>query len=88
MLFRTMARLLIVRLAQYRVLSQMVSKVALLRGLDDSEQLAALHPKVEFVRQFPLLEKRYDQLPEPIRQELSLAMAMRLIKIVQVWFRK
>jgi hypothetical protein len=65
----------------------MGSKVELQWGLDDSEQVSALHPKVEFVREFPLLERRYDQLPEPIRQKLSPPMAKQLVKIVHVRFR-
>jgi len=52
--------------------------------LDDSELLSGLHPKIDFVREFPLLESRYDQLPEPIRQKLSPAMAQQLMKIVRV----
>ena len=57
-------------------------------GPDDSEQGSALHPKVEFVREFPLLERHYDQLPEPIRQKLSPAMAKKVAKIVHVRFRE
>jgi O-methyltransferase involved in polyketide biosynthesis len=88
MSFQTMAPSLISRLAQYSVLSQMGSKVALPSGLDDSEQVSALHPKIEFVREIPLLEWRYDQLPEPVRQKLSPAMAKQLLKIVHVRFQE
>jgi hypothetical protein len=88
MSFQTMAPSLISRLAQYSVLSQMGSKVALPSGPDDSEQVSALHPKIEFVREIPLLEWRYDQLPEPVRQRLSPAMAKQLLKIVHVRFQE
>jgi hypothetical protein len=76
--------ILISGLAQYSVPAQTGSKVALQWRLDDSELLSGLHPKIDFVREFPLLESRYDQLPEPIRQKLSPAMAQQLMKIVRV----
>ena len=57
-------------------------------GLDDSEQVSALNPKVEFLHEFPLLDGCYDQLPEPIRQKLSPAMAKQVMKIVHVRFRE
>jgi O-methyltransferase involved in polyketide biosynthesis len=88
MLFQTMAPSLTSGLVQYSVLSKMGSKVALQWGLDDSKQVSALHPKVEFVREFSLLERLYDQLPEPIRQKLSPAMAKQVAKIVHVRFRE
>jgi O-methyltransferase involved in polyketide biosynthesis len=86
MLFQTMAPSLVARLFQYSVLSKMGSKVELQWGLDDSAQVSALHPKVKFVHEFPLLARRYDQLPEPLRQRLSPAMAKQLAKIVHVRF--
>lgn len=86
MLFHTMAPSLIPGLVQYSALSKMGSNVEFQWGLDDSKQVSALHPKVEFVREFPLLGKRYDQLPEPIRQILSPAMAKQVAKIVHVRF--
>ena len=64
----------------------MGSKVELQWGLDDSEQVSTLHPKVKFVGEYPLLERRYDQLPEPIRKKLSPAMAKKVAKIVHVRF--
>jgi O-methyltransferase involved in polyketide biosynthesis len=88
MLFTTVAPSLISGLAQYSLLSQMGSKVALQWGLHDSEQVSALHPSVEFVCEFPLLERPYDQLPEPVRQRLSPAMAKQLVKIVHIRFRE
>lgn len=57
-------------------------------GLDESEQVSSLHPNVEFVRDFPLLERRYDQLPQPIRQKLSPALAKQVAKIVHVRFHE
>ena len=87
MLFHTMAPSLIPRLAKYTALSKMSSKVELQWGLDDSEQVSALHPKVEFVNEFSLLERRYDQLPEAIQRKLSPAVAKQVAKIVHVRFR-
>ena len=69
MLFHTMAPSLIPGLVQYSDLPKMSMKVELQWGLEDSEQVSTLHPKVEFVREFSLLERHYDQLPEPIRQK-------------------
>jgi hypothetical protein len=48
-------------------------KVEMQWGLDDSKQVSALDPRVEFVDEFSLLDGRYDQFPEPIRQKLSPA---------------
>lgn len=56
-------------------------------GFDDSKQVSALDPKVEFIAEFSLLGKCYDQLPMPIRQKLSPAMAEQVMKIVHVRFR-
>jgi O-methyltransferase involved in polyketide biosynthesis len=86
MLFQTMAPSQLPGLVQYSALSKMGSKVELQWGLDDSAQVSALHPKVEFVQEFPLLERHYDQLPEPLRQKLSPALAKQLAKIVHVRF--
>ncbi len=92
MLFQTNAPSLMAGLAQYTALTKMGSKVELRWGLDDSRQVSALHPKVEFVQEFPLLEKylerHHDQLPEALRQKFSPAMARRVAKIVHVRFRE
>ena len=58
MLFQAMARSPLSGLAQFPVPAQMGSKVALQWRLDDSEPVSALHPKIELVREFPLLESR------------------------------
>jgi len=86
MLFQTSAPSLISGLIQYSALSKMGSKVELQWGLEDSEQVSDLHPKVEFVREISLLEGSYDDLPEPIRQKLSPATAKKVGKIVHVRF--
>jgi methyltransferase (TIGR00027 family) len=86
MLFHTMAPSLVQELVQHSALSKMGSKVELQWGLDDSRQVSALNPRVEFVSEFPLLEGHHDQLPEPIRRKLSLAMAKQFAKIVHVRF--
>jgi hypothetical protein len=88
MLFQTSAPSLTKGLVQYSALSKMSSKVELQWGLEDSKQVSALNPKVEFVHEFPLLEGHYGQLPEPIRQKLSPAIAKQLAKIVHVRFRE
>jgi O-methyltransferase involved in polyketide biosynthesis len=88
MLFQTNAPSLISGLVQYSALSKMGSKVELQWGLEDSEQVSVLHPKVEFVREFSLVEDSYDQLPEPIRQKWSPDMAKKIGKIVHVRFRE
>jgi O-methyltransferase involved in polyketide biosynthesis len=88
MLFQTNAPSLIPGFAQHSALAKMGSKVELQWGLDDSEQVSALNPKVEFVHEFPLLEGHYDELPEPARQKLSPDMAKKIAKIVHVRFRK
>ena len=88
MLFQTSAPSLTKGLVQYSALSKMGSKVELQWGLEDSKQVSALHPNVEFVDEFSLLEGRYDNLPEPIRQKLSLAQAKQVAKIVHVRFRE
>jgi O-methyltransferase involved in polyketide biosynthesis len=88
MLFHTLAPSLIQDLAQYSLVSRLSMKVEMQWGLDDSKQVSALNPKVEFVDEFPLLDKCYDQLPEPIRQKLSPAMARQMMRIVHVRFRE
>jgi O-methyltransferase involved in polyketide biosynthesis len=88
MLFHTIAPSLIQELAQHSLISKLSMKVEMQWGLDDSKQVSALNPKVEFVREFSLLEGRYDQLPEPVRQKLSPAMANKIAKIVHVRFRE
>jgi O-methyltransferase involved in polyketide biosynthesis len=88
MLFHTIAPSLTQELAQHSLISRLRLKAEMQWGLDDSEQVSALNPKVEFVREFPLLDGCYDQLPEPIRQKLSPAMAKQVMKIVHVRFRQ
>jgi O-methyltransferase involved in polyketide biosynthesis len=89
MLFQTMAPSLIQGLVQYSNLSRMSTNVDLRWGLDDSTQVSALlNPKVRFIREFPLLEGRYDLLPDPIKQKLSPAAAVKVGKIVHVQFDK
>lgn len=88
MFFQTNAPSLIQGLVQYSALSKMGSKVELQWGLDDSKQVSALNPKVEFVEEFSLLAGCYDRLPEPIRRKLSPAMAEQIAKIVHVRFRE
>jgi O-methyltransferase involved in polyketide biosynthesis len=90
MLFHTLAPSLMQELAQYRLtlVSRLSMKVEMQWGLEDSRQLSALNPKLEFVDEFPLLDGGYDQFPEPIRQKLSPAMVKQVMKIVHVRFRK
>ncbi len=68
-------------------MTKLSMKVEMQWGLDDSKQVSALNPKVEFVDEFSLLDGCYEQLPEPIRQSLSPAMAKQVMKIVHVRFR-
>ena len=92
MLFQTFAPSLIEGLAQDPDLSK-YSHLAKLNsnemrwGLEESAQVAALSPKVEFLREFPLFAGLYDALPEPLRQKFSRAMAMKVGKIVHVRFK-
>ena len=88
MLFHTLAPSLLQVFVQYRLtlVSKLSMKAEMQWGLDDSRQVSALNPKVEFVDEFPLLDGCYDQLPEPIRRKLSLAMAKQFAKIVHVRF--
>jgi len=86
MVFHTMAPSLMQELAQHSLISRLSMKAEMQWGLDDSKQVSALHPKVEFVDEFSLLEGSYDQLPETVRQKLSPAMAKQLAKIVHVRF--
>jgi methyltransferase (TIGR00027 family) len=92
MLFQTSAPSLTAGLVQYSALSKMDSKVELKWGLDDSRHVSALHPRVEFLHEFPLLERyletHYEQLPEAFRQKFSPAMARQMAKIVHVRFRE
>jgi methyltransferase (TIGR00027 family) len=90
MLFHTLAPSLIQELAQYRLTltAKLSMKAEMQWGLDDSKQVSALNPKVEFVDEFPLLDGCYDQLPEPIRQKLSPATLKQVMKIVHVRFRE
>jgi len=89
MLFQTMAPSLIQGFIQYSSLSKMSSKVEVRWGLDDSRQVSELlGSKVRFVGEFPLLEGRYDQLPDPIRQKLSPEDALKVGKIVHVRFQQ
>jgi methyltransferase (TIGR00027 family) len=87
MIFHTMAPSLIQGLGQYSLVSKARIKVEMQWGLDDSKQVSALNPKMEFLDEFSLLEGCYDQLPEPVRQKLSPAMAKAVAKIVHVRFR-
>ncbi len=88
MLFHTISPSLTQELVQHSLLSKLSMKAEMQWGLDDSEQVSAMHPKVEFVDEFPLLDGCYDQLPEPVRQKLSPSMAMQVMKIVHVRFRE
>jgi O-methyltransferase involved in polyketide biosynthesis len=90
MVFHTMASSLMQELAQYKLslISKLSMKAEMQWGLDDSKQVSALNPKVEFVEEFPLLDGGYDQLPEPVRQKLSPAMARQIARIVHVRFRE
>jgi O-methyltransferase involved in polyketide biosynthesis len=94
MVFQTFAPSLIQGLAQdpdlskYSNLSELSSNVEMRWGLEDSAQVAALSPKTEFLREFPLLAGLYDQLPEPIRQKFSPATAMKAGKVVHVRFKR
>jgi hypothetical protein len=88
MLFHTIAPTLIQELTPHSLISKLNMKAEIQWGLDDSEQVSALHPKAEFVSEFSLLARGYDQLPESVRQKLSLAMAKRFAKIVLVRFRE
>lgn len=87
MLFHTIAPSVVEELGQYSLVSKLRMKAEMQWGLDDGKQVSALNPKVEFVDEFSLLGGDYDQLPEPIRQKLSLAMANKIAKIVHVRFR-
>jgi hypothetical protein len=87
MVFHTMAPSLIQELGQHSLVSKLGMKVEMQWGLDDSKQVSALNPKVEFVDEFSLLEGCYDQLPEPVRQNLSPDMANKIAKVVHVRFR-
>jgi O-methyltransferase involved in polyketide biosynthesis len=86
MVFHTMAPSLIQGLGQYSLVSKARMKVEMQWGLGDSKQVSALNPKVEFVDEFSLLDGWYDELPEPVRQKLSPAMARAVAKIVHVRF--
>jgi len=88
MLFHTMAPSLIQELAQRSLVSRLDMKVEMQWGLDDSRQVSALHPKVEFVDEFSLLKGCYDRLPDSVRQKLSPAKAEQVAKIVHVRFRE
>ena len=90
MLFHTIAPSLFQELVPYRLtlISKLSMKVEMQWGLEDSQQVSALHPKVEFMHEFPLLDGRYDQLPGFIRQQFSPAMARQVMKIVHVRFRE
>jgi O-methyltransferase involved in polyketide biosynthesis len=90
MLFQTFAPSLlqILGLVQHSDLSKMNTNVEVHWGLEESTQVTALSPKVEFLREFPLLEELYDRMPEPIRQKLSPEMVKKAGKIVHVRFRK
>ena len=88
MLFQTMAPSLTGGLAHYSALSRMSANVEVHWGLDDSTQVSSLiDPRVHFIREFPLMEgRRYDLLPDLIKQKLSPEQAMKAGKIVHVRF--
>jgi O-methyltransferase involved in polyketide biosynthesis len=88
MLFQTFAPSLVRGLVQYSDLPKMSTNVELRWGLEDGTQVAALSPKVEFLREFSLLEANYNNLPEVIREKLPPAMARKAGKIVHVRFKK
>lgn len=62
------------------------------RGSGSLFTLAELRPKesdgVMALLKIPMLETRYVQLPEPVRQKLSPDKAKQLIKIVPIQFRE
>jgi O-methyltransferase involved in polyketide biosynthesis len=86
MLFHTMTPSLIQGLGQHSLVSKLDMKVEMQWGLEDSRQVSALNPRVEFVDESSLLEGCYDGLPESIRQKLSPSMAKQIAKIVHVRF--
>jgi O-methyltransferase involved in polyketide biosynthesis len=87
MLFQTMAPSLIQGFVQYSNLSKMSTNVELRWGLEDSTQVSnLLDPRVQFIREFPLLAGHYELLPDPIKQKLSPSAAMMIGKIVHVRF--
>jgi O-methyltransferase involved in polyketide biosynthesis len=88
MLFHTIAPSLMQELSRHSLMSRLSMKVEIQWGLDDSKQVSALHPKVEFVHEFSLLQEYYEQLPEPVRQKFSPAMAKQFAKIVHVRFHE
>jgi len=88
MLFQTMAASLMQGFVQYSLICKTSMKVEMQWGLDDSKQVSSLNPKVEFVREFPLLDGSYNELPEPVRQKLTPAMARNVAKIVHVRFKR
>jgi O-methyltransferase involved in polyketide biosynthesis len=87
MIFQTFAPSLIQEFARRSLLSKMGANVEMRWGLEDSAQVAALNPEVEFLREFPLLEEGYNLLPEAIRRKFSPAVARKAAKIVHVRFR-
>jgi O-methyltransferase involved in polyketide biosynthesis len=86
MLYHTMTPSLIQGLGQHSLVSKLDMKVEMQWGLEDSRQVSALNPRVEFVDESSLLEGCYDGLPESIRQKLSPSMAKQIAKIVHVRF--
>jgi methyltransferase (TIGR00027 family) len=90
MLFHTLAPSLVQKLAQYRhtLMANLSIKAELRWGLDDSNQVSALNPKVEFVEEYPLIDGGYERFPESIQQKLSPTMARQVMKIVHVRFRE
>jgi O-methyltransferase involved in polyketide biosynthesis len=88
MLFQTFAPSIIQEFARRSILAKMGANVEMRWGLEDSAQVAALNPKVEFLREFPLFEEAYNLAPESIRRQFSPAAARKAAKIVRVRFRK
>jgi O-methyltransferase involved in polyketide biosynthesis len=88
MLFQTSAPSLIRGFVQYSNLSKLSNNVELRWGLEDSAQVSELDPRVRFVEEFPFLAGNYDLLPDPIKQKLSPAQALKIGKIVRIRFEQ
>jgi O-methyltransferase involved in polyketide biosynthesis len=85
MLFQTSAPSLVRGLIQHSDLGKLRTNADLQWGLEESAQVSSLDPRVQFIREYPLLTE-YDTLPLQVRKQLSPDQLGRLAKIVHVRF--
>jgi O-methyltransferase involved in polyketide biosynthesis len=85
MLFQTSAPSIVRAFVQHSHLTKLRTNAELQWGLEEGTQVSSLHPKVQFISEFPLLSE-YEDLPPQVRERLSPDQLAKAGKIVRVRF--